>query len=300
MRHINLYQITIILTSLIFCNCSSDDDTSLLKNPYLGQEPPGGKPEVFAPGLVSTEMQEFGCSFTPDGTQFYFTQVNTQRQQNKMTIMVSRLGENGWSKPEIAAFCGNHFEGEPTFSADGQILLYARLLKFNDGSQDSRIMIAEKTGNGWSEPRDLMRGMFATITKDSIIYYTDVSQGHSKADIYRTKYSQGNIQKPEKLKGKINTPQQDAHPFATPEGDILIFDSNRRGGYGDNDLYICFRQNDGRWSDPINMGMIVNTQKYDAIPYLTYDRKYFFFFRNNDIYWVNTGFIEQLKSSVLE
>jgi hypothetical protein len=252
-------------------------------------------PEIFAPGLVSTELEEFGCSFTPDGTEFYFTQVDRQRQQNKMTIMVSLLGENGWSNPEIAPFCGNYYEGEPNFSPGGDFVLYGRLLKFKDGSQDPRVFIAKRKESGWGKPHNLMHGMFATITSDSVIYYTDISKGHSKGDIYKAEYINGNCQRIEMLGGKINSPQQDAHPFVTPEGDLLIFDSNRHGGHGDNDLYICFRQEDDSWGDPVNMGVIVNTQKYDAIPYLTYDRKYFFFFRNNDIYWVNARFIEELK-----
>jgi hypothetical protein len=297
MKHIDYCNISIILTFLIFDNCARQNDSSILKGFYLGQKHPGAKPEIFAPGIVSTEMEEFGCSFSLNATEFYFTRkmVDTEQEQNKMTIMVSRLGENGWSKPEIAPFCGGYFEGEPNFSPGGDFVLFGRLVEFEDGSQDARVFIAERKENGWSKPRDLMHGMFATITSDSVIYYTDISRGHSKGDIYRAEYVNGKCQRIEMLGGKINSPQQDAHPFVTPEGDLLIFDSNRHGGYGDNDLYICFRQDDGNWGDPVNMGAIVNTQKYDAIPYLTYDRKYFFFFRNNDIYWVDARFIEDLK-----
>jgi hypothetical protein len=249
MKHINYCNISIILTFLIFGSCARQNDSSILKGPYLGQKPPGVTPEIFAPGLISTELEEFGCSFTPDGTEFYFTQVDTSRQKNRMTIM-------GWSKPEIAPFCEDHNEGEPNFSPGGDIVFYGRLLKFEDGSRDSRVIIAKRKENGWGKPRDLMHGMFASTTSDSMIYYTDVSKGHAKGDIYRTRYSHGNYQRPEKLGGTINSPQQDAHPFVTPEGDLLIFDSNRHGGYGDNDLYI---------------------------------------FRNNDIYWVDARFIEELK-----
>jgi hypothetical protein len=140
-----------------------------------------------------------------------------------------------------------------------------------------------------------MHGMFASMNSDSVIYYTDVSEGHSKGDIYRITYSHVGCYTPDKLSGKINSPQQDAHPFVTPIGDMLIFDSNRPGGYGDNDLYICFRKDDGGWGDPVNMGAVVNTQEYDAIPYLTPDYKYLFFFRDNDIYWADARFIEDLK-----
>ena len=295
MKHINCWRMSLTVTFLILSSCARQRDSSILKGPYLGQKPPGVTPEIFAPGFISTELEEFGCSFTPNGTEFYFTQVDTQRQNNKMTIMFSRLGENGWSKPKIAPFCGDYSEGEPNFSPGGDFVLFGRLVKYEDGSQEARQFIAYRKENGWSEPRNLMHGMFASITNDSFIYYTDISKGYEKGNLYRAEYIDGNCQRKEMLGGKINSPQQDAHPFVTPEGDLLIFDSNRHGGYGDNDLYICFRKDNGNWSDPLNMGVIVNTEKYDAIPYLTCDRKYFFFFRNNNIYWVDASFIEELK-----
>lgn len=274
-------------------------DFPVCKCPYLGQKPPGENPVVFAPGIISTEMEEFGCTFTPDGTEFYFTRVveNPQKQQKRMTILISRLGDSGWQKPIRAPFCKEDgIYGEPNFSPDGMMVLYGCLVKSENGSQDERVFMAERKGKGWSEPIDLMHGMFASVTDDGMIYYTDVSNGHSKGDIYRVRYDHGGLHSPEKLSGKINTPQQDAHPFITSPGDLLIFDSNRPGGYGDNDLYICFRKDDGSWCDPLNMGPRVNTQAYDAIPYLTPDGQYLFFFRNNNIYWVSSVIIEELKT----
>ena len=41
--------------------------------PYLGQKPPGDKPEIFAPGIVSTAGHEFGSSFSPDGRYLFFS-----------------------------------------------------------------------------------------------------------------------------------------------------------------------------------------------------------------------------------
>lgn len=288
------------LPSLIFTTCvnAQPDDFPILKGPFLGQKPPGEKPEIFAPGIISTEAEEFGCCFSPDGTEFYFTRitVDSELKQRRMTIMYSRLSENGWLKPERAPFCGDYAEGEPNFSPVGDFVLYGRLLKSADGSDDPRIIISERKENGWGKPRELVHGMFSSITNDGVIYYTDVSRGYSNGKICRARFKGENDPKPEILSGKINSTGQDAHPFVTPEGDMLIFDSNRAGGYGDNDLYISFRRDDGGWGDPVNMGPVVNTDKYDAIPYLSYDRKYLFFFRDKDIYWVDAGFIENLRA----
>jgi|GEM_PF-4260656 len=34
---------------------------------YIGQELPGSTPMIFAPGIVSTELDEYGCTMSPDG-----------------------------------------------------------------------------------------------------------------------------------------------------------------------------------------------------------------------------------------
>ncbi|MBE0655504.1 MAG: hypothetical protein IH594_17005, partial [Bacteroidales bacterium] len=52
---------------------AQQSDFSKLRGPYLGQNPPGLTPEIFAPGIISTEQFEFGGTFSPDGTEFFFT-----------------------------------------------------------------------------------------------------------------------------------------------------------------------------------------------------------------------------------
>ncbi|UCE08710.1 MAG: PD40 domain-containing protein, partial [bacterium] len=42
-------------------------------------------------------------------------------------------------------------------------------------------------------------------------------------------------------------------------------------------------------------GEFVNTSGYDYCPFVTSDGKYFFFSKNNDLYWVDAKFIEALK-----
>jgi len=41
--------------------------------PYLGQDPPGATPVLFAEGIVSTDNNDVSCAFTPDGRYFLFT-----------------------------------------------------------------------------------------------------------------------------------------------------------------------------------------------------------------------------------
>ena len=51
---------------------TKDNNIPTIKNPYLGQKPPGLRPLPFAPGIVSTDLYEVNSAFTPDMKAFYF------------------------------------------------------------------------------------------------------------------------------------------------------------------------------------------------------------------------------------
>jgi hypothetical protein len=55
----------------------------------------------------------------------------------------------------------------------------------------------------------------------------------------------------------INTASNDHMPFVY--GDLLVFSSDRPGGYGGYDLYYSFRSGDG-WTEPENFGPKINSE----------------------------------------
>jgi hypothetical protein len=55
----------------------------------------------------------------------------------------------------------------------------------------------------------------------------------------------------------------------------------RAEGFGQSDLYISFKKQDGTWSKVINMGAAINTEKQESSPQLSPDGKYFFFNRGD-------------------
>jgi len=65
---------TVLISVLLFYNCyGQENNFPVLKGPYLGQNPPGMTPEVFAPNIISTDKRELNSVFSPDGKEFYFT-----------------------------------------------------------------------------------------------------------------------------------------------------------------------------------------------------------------------------------
>lgn len=69
----------------------------------------------------------------------------------------------------------------------------------------------------------------------------------------------------------FNTNQfDDCHPSISIDGDKLYFASNRPGGLGGMDIYVAYKVGES-WSEPVNLGPVINTKGHDAFPFIHAD-----------------------------
>jgi outer membrane protein OmpA-like peptidoglycan-associated protein len=66
------------------------------------------------------------------------------------------------------------------------------------------------------------------------------------------------------------------HPSLTKDGKTLYFASDKPGGYGGVDIYMCTREIGGPWSVPVNLGPTVNTTGNDMYPFIADDGTLYF------------------------
>jgi outer membrane protein OmpA-like peptidoglycan-associated protein len=64
-------------------------------------------------------------------------------------------------------------------------------------------------------------------------------------------------------------------PFLSPDGRQLYFASDRPDGFGGSDLFMC-RWTNGYWSNPENLGPVVNTKGNEAYPFINQNGEIFF------------------------
>ena len=93
----------------------------------------------------------------------------------------------------------------------------------------------------------------------------------------------------------LNTEHFESDPYISPEGDFVIFSADLPGGFGQGDLHLTFRTEEGSWTAPRNLGPRVNSAAHENCAMLTPDGKYLFFTRGGDIYWVDARILEEFR-----
>lgn len=66
----------------------------------------------------------------------------------------------------------------------------------------------------------------------------------------------------------LNSDYSTSHPAISPDGNTLVFASDRPGGKGGMDLYRVTRNERGNWSKPSALGEHINTRGSEAFPYI--------------------------------
>ncbi len=292
-----------VLTVLIFTSgfTFAQDKFPVLKGTYVGQKPPGARPEIFAEGIISLGLHEFGFVISPNGNEAFYTRTS----KNHIIMHLKRKNDR-WTAPEIAPFSGRYKDNCPRFSIDGKKVYFTSKRPLRDGN-DFNIWMVERIGDTWSQSVDIGRLVNSkynecnpSISANGNLYFQYFESSGLKSDLYYSIYKNEKYEKPVKLPDGINTEYNDAGPFIAPDERYLLFQSNRPGGKGYMDLYISYKEKDGSWRTPKNLGDKVNTLLSESNPYITPDQKYLFysnyFGRNKGyIYWVDFGVLDGLK-----
>ena len=301
--------IGILLT--IVCSChAQQDDFPALKGPYLGQKPPGMTPEIFAPGIITTELSE-GCSGWGNEMEYFIFQRWIDR---KPRMYVMHQIDGVWSSPEPVPILDRYQAGDFTIAPDGNTLLFASGIFIDEiGSEGegANIWCVTKTETGWTEPKHIglqintkYHESYPCATANGNLYFFSRRPGgHGTSDLYKSEFVNGEYRAPVNLGPKLNTEHHEWDTYTAPDESYMIYCSTKPGGLGEDDLYVTFRQHDGSWSEPVHMGNAINTEKSENRPYVSPDGKYLFYTSTmtgiRDIYWVDARIIEGLKPADL-
>jgi len=312
MKTIKHYIVTalILFTSILQAtaqeNTNNKSDFPVLKGPYLGQNPPGLTPEVFAPGIISTNLPEFSCCTSPDAKEIYFTRWIPKFRSSR--IMFTRLTDTGWTKPDVLPQIIDVQNLEPTMSPDGSKLFFGEWeYAENPEEQSFKIQYLERTDTGLTGPFELGhpfnkgKVMYLTVALDGTAYtsYTFAKRGSER--LVRACKVNGQYTDLEPIGSPIDTINGALYPCIAPDHSYLLFSAPTKSQ--DNEgLFISFKLTDSTWSNPKEL---VTGFKEVAQPWITLDGKYIFFTvipspREGNIYWVDAKIIDQFRPKNLK
>lgn len=315
---------------ILFIACTND--FPVLKGPYMGQALPGRQAELFAPGIISNELCNRDVAMSPDGKEMYFG-VHTP-DFAYATIICSKDVNSAWTQPEVVSFGKDprYTILEPAMSPDGQRLYFMADFPKDggEGPAEEDIWYVERTKNGWSEPVNAGPNVnsdghefFPSVTEDGSLYFTRADVGTRIHYIYKCQMKNGEFLPAERLPEQINCGINRYNAYIAPDESFCVVPClGMPGGFGGTDYYITFRNQEGSWTEPVNMGQEFNhaaggewsfylspdkkviffmaTQQMVEVPdELDYD----FFFNagngpgngNPDIYWIDAGIIDSYK-----
>jgi Tol biopolymer transport system component len=330
----------VLCLTVLVAGLTAQDDAGtagrflVLEGPYLGQKSPGSTPHLFAPGIVSTGMDDLNTVFSSDGNELFFTVKLPSRGRHVMLVMRQERGR--WSAPTVLPFSGQYNDADPALSPDGKTLYFAssRPLSAAGREKDWDIWAVNRAANGWGLPRRLdspvnTEGMevYPSLARSGALYFSSSRSGTNTGGIFRAASAAGLYPNVEVFDERIVSEYGGGDVFIAPDERMIIFSSAQAGGYGNTDLYVSFRRENGAWAAPRNLGPTINSPYQEYCPSLSPDGKYFFFssykrpeqtsvpamrslddilrfYRQpyngaGDVYWVEAAVIEALKDNAL-
>lgn len=229
---------------------------------------------------INSRYDEVSPKISSDGKTLYFGRKHSPENvggiKDREDIWEAHTADGiSWSKSQNI--------GEPintpvtnnlvSVSTDNNSFLF----HINDG-----FAFRHRTATGWSALQDLgirfrnesdfLEGslspdgkaiVFVAKLKANAYYRVD----DKERDIYVCEKRQDGSWSPPIHTGRIlNSAGDEYSPFLSADNKTLYFASNGRPGYGDVDIFMSRRLSEGwtRWSEPVNLGLGVNTVGFDA------------------------------------
>lgn len=265
------------------------------------------KPESIG-SAVNTEYSELNPVMSPDGKTLYFGRKNhpqnkfgmagTEQIAGSQDIWYSESLMGAWTTARRMSEALNRDQYNTIYSVspDGQTILVKGA--YVNGQYETRgFSIAKKSATGWEIPKKmeipkyekLSRGKneYGYLTNDGKVLLMAFSEkkNSDEDDVYASFLEKDDSwSEPMNLGDDVNTDFTETTPFLAADGKTLYFSSNREGGKGSNDIWVCKRKDETwiHWTEPTNIGEPINTDQYDAYYTISAAGDYAYFISSNN------------------
>ncbi len=174
----------------------------------------------------------------------------------------------------------------PSITINDSMFVYTR----RNGNREDFMESTIRGSSGYSKAKEIdgsinnepFKGAI-NISQDGewLVFAGNFRSGYGNFDLYISYYTPQGWSEPINLGESINTEFWETAPSLSPDKRALYFTSNRPGGHGGSDLYVSYRQLNGKWGKAVNMGPGINTIGDELAPFIHAD--------NQNLYFTSTG-----------
>lgn len=218
-------------------------------------------------GTINTLFNEGAPSYNPDGKSLVFVACEDKTFARNPSVPFYGKNRSGygscdlfitekrgdrWTPAKNLSDNVNtrYWESQPSVSADGNTIYFVRGKgrRKMGGYQEQDIYVTHKNQDGtWQEAEKLSKTINTRGREESVQIHPDgrtlyfTSNGHTgmgKLDIFMSrKQHDGSWNKPKNLGYPINTHKNENSLLVSSSGEIAFFASDRKGGFGNLDIY---------------------------------------------------------------
>lgn len=236
---------------------------------------------------INGEYDDFGPVITADANTLFFTSRRLRTDTTQPSNAKSFSPENGkyfedvyvsyrdmatgkWGEPQLMPFCSPRAnQASISTSNDGSMLFI-----YKDDNGDGNIYYSLREDENYGDLEKLGSNInteywetHATISTDgkTLYFVSDRPGGLGGRDIYRcVKLPNGQWSKALNVGAPINTPYDEDSPYLHPDGKTMYFSSNGEKSMGGYDIFFSELNEEGKWTEPLNIGYPLNTVDDDV------------------------------------
>lgn len=215
---------------------------------------------------------------------FLFAQKKPVAKADTVKITISNLG-----KPVNTPFP----EYAPVISADGEMLVFTsrrpvtekEVKKGKESMEHVYLSTYDAKKKKWQDAQVLpapvnqegRHNSAIALSNDGqrMLLYRDDESGNG--DIYESVLGGSAWSDPVKLPEPVNSKEHESSAGISPDGRTIYFVSNRKGGLGGRDIWMCRKDNNGKWGKVENAGSNVNTKEDEEGVFIHPDGKTLYF-----------------------
>lgn len=222
-----------------------------------------GKPEIYAPGIVSTEISEVKITFSKNGNWAFWGAIGRENGIGGFDIWQSQKTDTGWSKAQPASFNSSANDFDPCFSADGTKIYFFSNRPGGFGGDDFYYSSFDNETNTFGEPTNMGEqfntagdewGPCESSNGEKFIFCTDGRGGSGKHDIFMCDQTMDGWSIPKSL-DILNSEKDDFDPVILHDNKTIIF--TREESENEAFLHISYLSANG-YSKPERINGMMN------------------------------------------